>query len=134
MTHPYFAQLLVAGALAIIGYPDSLHPSFGDVHSTETLWLVPRVLMGLLAVVDTFLVYIIDVLRYNNNRTIALIASILFAVTPFRWTIRRIWLESIQLPFLLCSILFAFPSKKSLSYETENKRKEKHRKKKDQNK
>lgn len=90
--------------------------------------------MGLLAVVDTFLVYKIAELRYNNNRTIALIASILFAVTPFRWTIRRIWLESIQLPFLLCSILFAFPSKKSLSYETENKRKEKYRKEKDQNK
>jgi hypothetical protein len=33
--HPYFAQLFLAGALAIIGYPDSLHPSSGDVHSKD---------------------------------------------------------------------------------------------------
>ena len=56
--HPYFAQLFLAGVLGIVGYPDSLHASAnGDVlHSIELFWLVPRVLMGLLAVVDTFLV------------------------------------------------------------------------------
>jgi 4-amino-4-deoxy-L-arabinose transferase-like glycosyltransferase len=90
--------------------------------------------MGLLVVIDTFLVYKIAELRYNNNRTAALIASILFAVTPFTWIIRRVWLESIQLPFLLCSILFALYSKKSLSYETEDKSEKKHGKNKDQNK
>ena len=35
-THPYFGQTFLAGALAITGYPDSLHPSFGDVHLTES--------------------------------------------------------------------------------------------------
>ncbi len=113
--HPYFAQFFLAGVLGIVGYPDSLHPSSnGDVlHSIELLYFVPRVLMGLLAVVDTFLVYKIAEHRYN--RTVALIASILFAVTPTTWIIRRVWLESIQLPFLLCSILFAIYSKKNSS-------------------
>ena len=61
--------------------------------------------MGLLAVVDTFLLYKIVERRYN--KTIALIASILFAVMPLTWLLRRILLEPIQLPFILSSILFA---------------------------
>ena len=129
--HPYFAQLFLAGVLGIVGYPDSLHASAnGDVlHSIELFWLVPRVLMGLLAVVDTFLVYKIVERRYN--RTVALIASVLFAVTPTTWIIRRVWLESVQLPFLLCSILFAIYSKKNSSDEIENKKEEKEKKEKD---
>ena len=106
--HPYFGQLFLAAALGIIGYPSSLlHTSADkDVHSIEMLYMVPRVLMGLLAVVDTFLIYKITQVRYNS-RNIALIASILFAVMPISWLTRRILLEPIQLPFLLSSILFA---------------------------
>ena len=82
-------------------------------NSIEMLYLVPRVLMGLLAVIDTFLVYKIAERRYN--RTVALIASVLFAVMPLTWILRLIVLDSIQLPFLLCSILFAtyYPIKKT---------------------
>ena len=43
--HPFFGQFFLAGALSLTGYPDSLHPT-SDVHSIETLYLVPRVLMG----------------------------------------------------------------------------------------
>ncbi|HEX5976912.1 MAG TPA: hypothetical protein VFY68_06525, partial [Nitrososphaeraceae archaeon] len=56
-----------------------------------------------MAVVDTFLLYRITEYRYGRN--VALIASILFAVMPFTWMTRRIFLESIQLPFILTSIL-----------------------------
>lgn len=87
------------------------------------LWLVPRVVMGLLAVIDTFLVYKIAEYRYNKN--IAIIASILFAVTPTTWMLRRVWLESIQLPFLLCSILFAIYSKRIYSLEAKEEKKNK---------
>src|SRR5437867_3645701 len=57
--HPYFGQVFLASVFRIIGYPDSLIPSAaeGDVHSIETIHSVPRVLMGSLAVVDTFLLY-----------------------------------------------------------------------------
>lgn len=109
--HPYFSQLFLAGVLGVTGYPNSLHTSPGDIHSTEMLWLVPRILMGLLAVVDTFLVYKISEYRYD--RKVAFIASVLFAVMPITWFLRRIWLEPIQLPFLLASILFALYSKDS---------------------
>ena len=95
--HPYFGQLFLAGIFKIIGYPDSLNPVEGDVHSIERLWLVPRILMGLLAVVDTFLIYKIAERRYNRN--VAFIASVLFAVMPLSWMVRVVWLESIQLPF-----------------------------------
>jgi hypothetical protein len=113
--HPYFGQIFLAGALRLVNYPNSLNPSVitngttstnDAVHVTEMLWLVPRLLIGLLAVADTFLIYKIAERRYNN-KTIALIASILFAVMPLSWMTRRIFLESIQLPLILSSILAA---------------------------
>ena len=61
--------------------------------------------MGILAVVDTFLIYKIAERRYNRN--VAFVAAILFAVTPVGWLFRRMYLDPIQLPFLLTSILFA---------------------------
>jgi dolichyl-phosphate-mannose--protein O-mannosyl transferase len=114
--HPYFGQYFLAGMLAIVGYPEWLNLSSptttdGDtIHSIEMLYLIPRVLMGVLAVIDTFLVYKIAERRYNN-RTIALIASILFAVMPITWLLRKILLESLLLPLLLSSILFALYTK-----------------------
>jgi hypothetical protein len=104
--HPYFLQLFVAAIFMIIGYPDSLHPTIGDVYSIEMLYLVPRVLMGILAVVDIFLIYKIAEHRYNS-RNVAFVASVLFAVMPITFPIRWVLLEPVQLPFLLLSILLA---------------------------
>jgi 4-amino-4-deoxy-L-arabinose transferase-like glycosyltransferase len=117
--HPYFGQLFLAGILSIIGYPSSLYPSaHGDVvHSVELLWLVPRTLMGILAVLDTLLVFKICENRYNQ--TVALVASILFAVMPTISFLRTVFLESLLLPFLLSSILFAVYGK---HYAEKNKK------------
>jgi hypothetical protein len=109
--HPYFGQLFLAGVLGTLDYPDSLNSRIGDVNSIEMLHLVPRILMGLLAVADTFLIYKIAERRYNN-RNVAFIAAILFAVMPMSWLARRILLDSLFLPFLLLSILFAIDTKK----------------------
>lgn len=106
--HPYFGQIFLAGAFSVIGYPDALNPIPGEKHTIEMLYLVPRILMGLLSIGDTFLIYKICERRYNRN--IALVASILFAVMPLGWPLRRVLLESIQLPLLLSSILFALYS------------------------
>jgi hypothetical protein len=104
--HPYFGQIFLAAALQLVGYPDLLtafqKESIGQI---EMIYLVPRVLMGVLAVIDTFLVFKIAERRYN--KTIAFIAAILFAVMPFSWILRRILLDNLLLPFLLSSILFA---------------------------
>ena len=108
--HPFFGQLFLAGALFLTGYPDSLHPG-NDVNSVQMLYLVPRVLMGILAIFDTFLIYKISERRYSKN--VALLASIMFAVMPITWLTRRILLDSILLPFLLTSILFAIYAKDS---------------------
>jgi hypothetical protein len=58
----------------IDGYPESLNLSSasttidGDmINSIKMLHLVPRVIMGVLAVFDTFLVYKIAERRYNNG-------------------------------------------------------------------
>lgn len=103
--HPYFGQLFLAGIFWLTGYPNLINPSIGDSHSTELLYIFPRVLVGLLAVVDTLLIFKISERRYN--RSVAFIASILFAVTPITWLLRWILLDTIQLPFILSSILFA---------------------------
>ena len=55
--------------------------------------------------VDTFLIYKISERRYNKN--VALIASVLFAVMPMTWILRRIYLDTLLMPLLLSSILFA---------------------------
>jgi dolichyl-phosphate-mannose-protein mannosyltransferase len=105
--HPYFGQLFLAGIFKLIGYPDSLlHPvANGDVHSIEMLWLVPRVVMGVLAVVDTFLIY--KIAEYQYNRKVGFVASVLFAVMPSTFFLSKVYLDSILMPFLLLSILFA---------------------------
>ena len=103
-THPYFGQLFLAAILGGIGYPDSINPSI-EPSSIKEIYLVPRMLMGMLAILDTFFLFMITERRYGT--TTAAIASVLFAVMPLTWIIRRIWLEPIQLPFLLASILVA---------------------------
>ena len=112
--HPYFLQIFLGGILKIIGYPHSLNPIAGDIHSIEMLYLVPKLIMGALSIIDTFLIYKIAECYYNkgnknkcDNIRIAFIASIIFAVMPITLMVRTVWLEPIQLPFLLSSILFA---------------------------
>jgi Dolichyl-phosphate-mannose-protein mannosyltransferase len=102
--HPYFGWFFLAGIFKIIGYPESLNPQPGSANSVGMIYTVPRIVMGFLAVLDTFLIYKISERHYNRN--VAFIAALLFAVMPFSWMIRRILLESVQLPFILSSILF----------------------------
>jgi Dolichyl-phosphate-mannose-protein mannosyltransferase len=119
--HPYFGQLFLAGIFKLIGYPGILNPEVGNLHSIEMLYLVPRVLMGLLAVLDTFLIYKIAERKYN--RTVAFIAAIFFAVMPFGWILRRVLLDSIQLPLILSSILCALYTSNAIGTITNNRNK-----------
>lgn len=103
--HPFFGQTFLAAFFLLIGFPDSMN-ALSDEGSIASLYSVPRLMLGILAVIDTFLIYKITELRYKSG-TIALIASLLFAVMPITWLTRRVVLDSILLPFLLSSILFA---------------------------
>jgi hypothetical protein len=116
--HPHFGQIFLAGIFKIIGYPSSLNPS-SSIESIEMLYVVPRVLMGMLAVLDTFLIYkIVD--RRFNTKTGAFIASTLFAVMPLTWLYRWILLDSILMPFVLSSILLAVYLGKNKDKDTNN--------------
>lgn len=106
--HPFFGQIFLAASLSLVGFPNSMHAT-SDPASIASLYLVPRIIMGLLAVIDTFLVYLIADTKYGKK--IALASALLFAVMPFTWVMRRILLDSILLPFLLSSILFALKTK-----------------------
>ena len=61
--------------------------------------------MGLLAVLDTFFIFMIAKRKYD--RSIAFVSSTLFAVMPMTWILREVYLDNIAMPFLLSSILFA---------------------------
>ena len=119
--HPYFGPLVLAGILRIIDFPSSLNLSAdGNPSSIESAWLVPRTLMGLFAIIDTFLVFKLAERIYNNN--IAFIASILFAVMPITMFTRWILLDSILLPFFLTSILLAtYGTKKKGTTDNESR-------------
>ena len=101
--HPYFGQVLLACLLYITGY-QNFFDSPEDLNY-EMIFLIPRIFMGILALVDTLLIFKIAELRYNRN--VGFIASVLFAVMPITWLTRWILLDSIQLPLFLLSILFA---------------------------
>jgi 4-amino-4-deoxy-L-arabinose transferase-like glycosyltransferase len=102
--HPYFGQIFLAGLLSGIGYPDSLNPSVETAeNSVKLLYEIPRLIMGILAIVDTFLVFKIG--ERWHGRSVGFISSTLFAVMPVTWFLRMIVLENIMLPFLLSSIL-----------------------------
>lgn len=109
--HPFFGQVFLGSILYLTGYPDILSPNGTDPESLKSLYLIPRVLMGLLAVFDTFLIYKIVQKQYHPR--IAIFASLLFAVMPMTWITRRILLDSILLPFVLLTILFVVYSKNS---------------------
>jgi len=102
--HPFLGQTVLAGFLHVTGHPDSFVTS-ADPSSLGMFHGIPRVLMGLIAVLDTFLVYRIAERRFG--RRAALIAAVLFAVMPISLTLRMVLLDSILLPFVLASVLLA---------------------------
>ncbi|MEW6603071.1 MAG: glycosyltransferase family 39 protein [Thermoproteota archaeon] len=106
--HPFFGQLLLAGIFKLINFPGSIGEGQTDIQTIELLYTIPRLVMGALAVLDTYLIF--KIANKTYGRKVAIIASILFAVMPLTWITRRIVLDSLLLPFLLMSILFALNS------------------------
>ena len=106
--HPYFGQIFLAVFLKIADFPHTVEQSL------EMSYLVPRILMGVLAIFDTFLIYKIAEKRFSKN--VAILAAILFAIMPITWMLRRILLDSILLPLVLSSILLAL-----YSHDSKNK-------------
>lgn len=100
--HPYFGQIVLAGVLQITDYPPDTTTEPG---SLQNLYLIPRLFMGIIAVVSTLLVYQIAKEKFGD--AVALLSSTLFTVMPYTWVFDRILLDSILLPFLLASILLA---------------------------
>jgi len=106
--HPFFGQIFLAAIFKIINFPQSLSTTSGSV-SMDGLFAVPRLIMGIIAVIDTFLIYKIGERRFNPY--VGLFSSLLFAVMPSTWFTRRVVLDSIMLPFVLTSIFLALEAR-----------------------
>jgi hypothetical protein len=107
--HPYFGQIAIASILSLTNYSD-FKPST-DPDSLRSLYMIPRIFMGILAVIDTFLIYKIVQIRYNT--VAAFLSASFFVVLPFTWIFKRILLDSILLPLVLGAILLAIYSTKT---------------------
>jgi hypothetical protein len=122
--HPVFGQVFLGMLLKLTEFTDTTHYYHSktdtnnynsnnnlddSVESIKHLYLLPRIWMGILSVLDTLLVYKICETRYNCR--VAALAAILFAVMPITWFTRRVLLDSILLPFFLASVFFAIFSK-----------------------
>jgi hypothetical protein len=114
--HPYFGQITIASILAITNYSDNISDIDTDPESLQSLYLIPRLFMGLLAVLDTFLIYKIVQIRYSEIA--AFLSASLFAVLPFTWIFKRILLDSIVVPLVLGAILLAIYSTKTKQKRT----------------
>lgn len=106
--HPYFGQIVLAGVLQITNYPPDTST---DPDSLQNLYLIPRIFMGIVAIVSTLLLYQIAKVKFGSN--VALLSASMFAVMPYTWIFDRILLDAILLPFLLSSILLAMYFAKS---------------------
>jgi 4-amino-4-deoxy-L-arabinose transferase-like glycosyltransferase len=84
------------------GYPTLLNLKPSE-QSIASVYAVPRFIMGLLVVLDTFIIYHIARRRFDIR--VALVASSLFAVMPATLVLRHIFLDNIMLPFILSSVL-----------------------------
>ena len=78
--HPYFGQIFLASILKISDYKYQLDEDVETPESIEQFYTTPRILMGILAVIDTILVYKIGEIWLG--RKIGFVASILFGVMP----------------------------------------------------
>lgn len=116
--HPYFGQIFLAAILKISDYKYESHQSTETPESIEQLYTTPRILMGILAVIDTLLVYKIGEIWLG--RRVGFVAAILFGVMPLTWMLKMILLDTILLPFLLSSILLALYSGKVYKKRTDN--------------
>ena len=107
--HPFFGQTVLAGFMYVSGYPGLLDDPPADPSHMETLYAYPRAFMGLLAVLDTLLVYLIADRMFG--RRVAAVAAVIFAVAPMSLLLRMVLLDSILLPFVLSSVLLALHSR-----------------------
>ena len=107
--HPFFGQTVLAGFMYVSGYSGLLDDPPADPSHMEALYAYPRTFMGLLAVLDTLLVYLIADRMFG--RRVAAVAAVIFAVAPMSLILRMVMLDSILLPFVLSSVLLALHSR-----------------------
>ena len=109
--HPFFGQIVLAGFMHVTGYQNLIDDPSTDPPHLEAFYAYPRTFMGLLAVLDTLLVYMIAERMFG--RRVAAVAAVIFAVVPMSLMLRLILLDSILLPFVLSSVLLALHSRGS---------------------
>lgn len=106
--HPYFGPVMLGSIFKIFNFPHFALSNIQFQGLMDAPYTIPRIMMGLFAVIDTFLIYAISKKLYGRN--VGIISSLLFSVLPFTWALRRIYLESILLPLLLSSVLLVLYS------------------------
>ena len=107
--HPFFGQTVLAGFMYVTGYQGLFDDPSTEPSHLEAFYAYPRAFVGLLAVLDTLLVYLIADRMFG--RRVAAVSAVIFAVAPVSLLLRMVLLDSILLPFVLSSVLLALHSR-----------------------
>ena len=108
--HPYFGQIFLAFMLKMANYNYVSTSPTETPESIQNYYMDPRIIMGILAIIDTFLVFKIGEIWHSKK--LGFTAAILFAIMPLSWILKMILLDSLLLPFLLTSIFLALYAKR----------------------
>ncbi|MDR4489942.1 MAG: hypothetical protein R2685_03440 [Candidatus Nitrosocosmicus sp.] len=77
--HPYFGPVLLGILLKVVNYPLLVLSDTQFQGLANNPYLIPRLMMGLFAIIDTFLVYAISKRLYDRN--VAILSAVLFSVS-----------------------------------------------------
>ena len=66
----------------MIEYPSRMNPDLVSEDPFRSLYMVPRLVMGVIAVIDTFLVYRIGEIRYGK-KAVFIAALAVFSDAPY---------------------------------------------------
>ena len=111
--HPFFGQIVIAGFMHVAGYQNLIDDPSTDPSHIEAFYAYPRAFMGLLAVIDTLLVYLIANRMFGWR--VATVSAVIFAAAPMSLLLKMVMLDSILLPFVLSSVLLALYSRSSVA-------------------
>lgn len=100
--HPFLGWLLLSPFVGAAGYGQSMLTLTRE--QVAYMYSLPHLVMGLVAVIDTLLLYLL-VKKIYGRASIALVASALFATSAGSWLLRRVTLDSFMTTFILLSYL-----------------------------
>lgn len=107
--HPFLGWGILALVFALVGYPGSLQGRPPGVDTLALYYLVPRTVMAVLTILDTFLIYAVGRRAFGRPRH-GLAAAALFALSPVTRQMLYVQLDNFMTFWFLLAVHLALIS------------------------